>query len=501
MKSDFQKKIKKILFSTLNCLKKNESYINSLNVFPVPDGDTGSNMFMTLNEAIEKCKDTAEGEFVKCIIKKIVLSAHGNSGILFSQFLKGFLETVRDREGTLKVLKDAFKRGVKNAYKVIDNPKEGTILTVMRKASEAIDNSKNIIEAVTNSFKIGVETLKETPKLLPILSEAGVFDAGGEGFICFLKSLYEIYTGKPADRDFVEIKTQTSSVWKKVPEFENCLEVEVKIKKSVVKDLKEKLRKFGNSILFVKNHDYLKVHIHTNESHRVINFLKRFGDVQSIINRNMRKEHWEFIFGGDSAIVTFSYGKDTTEMFHSLGSSVVIDVNSSIRNIKNIIFTIPVGKILILPIEKYTLSRLKRTKWKEGKDINIVESKSIPEVIEALLNFDSTESFENNLKKMRTSIKNIKSGYIGKDSEDGKYKLVYNGRFRFKGTTLFNTLKYILEKEMKYRRNLTIIFGKNIEKRDTEKILESIKRHFPEFNLYSLKLNDIKKDLIFGLSS
>lgn len=498
MKGSLLKKISNVLFLTAKCLKENETYINSLNVFPVADGDTGSNMFMTINETISKCKKVDEENFLDCFSRNLILSAQGNSGIIFSQFLKGFIEALKGKDEEIESIKHAFSVGVREAYNIVDDPKEGTILTVMRKSREAFDGDfNNLLEALHGALEAGIRALKETPKLLPQLLDAGVYDAGGAGFICFLNSLFEVFGGKKKNLDDVYLEAKKSYVWKISPRFSHCLEVDVKLKEAIDKeDIRSSLKNMGDSLMIIKEKDFLKVHIHTDGVDEVINFLKKFGNIESVVDKDMMKEHWEFIFDTDIALVSFSNNEDMKKLFYSLGISIVLDTSLDLEKIKEKIERIPVKNIIIMPWNTENLLKLRGIKWEGDKEIKILKSSSLPEVIEAALSFDVTLSLEKNFKRMVDSLTNLKVVFI-------KYE---NGIFKFKMDNLF--FKYRKEK-IESLINLLLDVLENLKEilmvlnkernEEIDKLLMILQRTVFEKHVNKIEIRGITYDIILGI--
>ncbi|MGB9678081.1 MAG: DAK2 domain-containing protein, partial [Candidatus Ratteibacteria bacterium] len=280
---------------------------------------------MTLKETLEYShKDDLEN-FLKNISKNIVLKAHGNSGIIFSSFLKGFLYEILNFDcDELKVLERAFESGLKESYKILDNPIEGTILTVIKESAKGIKEGEDLKDGVKKAYIYGVEALEKTPELLPSLKEAGVVDAGGEGFLSFLESLYEVFIGVNIIREKVSSSFFDVSIWRKRPKYKYCVEVIVE-RKNEYFGFKDELKKMGDSIIFVEDNEKIKIHIHTNKLDEFSKLINKIGEIKDINIRNMRKQQLEFLLDVEIAIITFSIGENIKDLFYSLGASIVID--------------------------------------------------------------------------------------------------------------------------------------------------------------------------------
>ncbi|MCX8094995.1 MAG: DAK2 domain-containing protein [Caldisericia bacterium] len=422
--NDFYKKIKEALFLTLKKLEEKENYINNLNVFPIPDGDTGTNMCKTLKETIESKYNLNELDFFKIIKEKIVLKAHGNSGIIFSQFLKGFIEEIlKEDKDNFEKIKNGFEKGYLLSYEILDNPIEGTIITVIRESLKGLKRGTNINEGIRNAYFEGVKALEKTPELLKVLKDAHVVDAGGEGFINFLESLLYIFNNESYTRKEIKFNEYDLSIWRKRPNYRYCIEAFIE---NVVDmpNLKTKLKEFGNSIIVLKENNELKIHIHTNKVDEINKFLNNLGKIKEIISRDMRKQQLRFLHDIDIGIIAFSISDKISDLFYSLGATIVIDINDkpSLEEILETINDIPSQKIIILPNDKDLILTIKKAKDKTLKNLEYIETNFVTEGVEALLNFDGSLNFEDNIINMKKSIKNIKSGYIARADKSIKYK-------------------------------------------------------------------------------
>lgn len=421
---DLYKKIKDSLFLTLNKLEEKETYINNLNVFPVPDGDTGTNMYKTLKETVESIESHDDDDFLKNFKEKIILKAHGNSGIIFSQFLKGFIEKILSNSlDDFEKIKRGFERGYKFSYEILDNPIEGTILTVIKEALKGLKSSKNINEGIKKAYLFGVDALEKTPEILPILKDAHVVDAGGEGFVLFLESLLYIFNNESYKREMIKIDDLSLSIRRKRSNFRYCVEAFIK-NECEIPDLKRKLKKYGNSIIVIKEKDELKIHIHTNKIDEIKDFFDTIGEVKEIIIRDMRKQQLKFLSDTKIGIVTFSLSDKISDLLYSLGSSVVLDLNEkpSLEEILETINDIPNDEILILPNDKDLNLSIKKLKDLTNKKIENIETNFITEAVQALLNFNNSLSFEENVKNMKDSISSLNSGYIAKAEKSVKLR-------------------------------------------------------------------------------
>jgi len=495
MEKDFLKKIINSLFKTLEKLEEREVYINNLNVFPVPDGDTGTNMLMTLKETLESTNNDDLENFLNDVSKNIVLKAHGNSGIIFSSFLKGFLNKILNfNSDEANILTKAFENGVEASYKILDNPTEGTILTVIRESVRGMKEGKDLIEKIEKSYIYGLEALEKTKEMLPSLKEADVVDAGGDGFLSFLESIYEVFTDQSIKREKATSSPFNVSIWRKRPVYKNCVEL-IADKRKEDFNIKEKLKKLGDSIILVEDNEKIKIHIHTNEVDELLKLVNEIGEIKEINIRNMIKQQLEFLLDVEIAVITFSIGENIRELFYSLGASIVIDKdeNLSYKDLVEIINDMPSQNIILLPNDKEILFKFEKISELETKKIEIVETLSIPEGIEALLNFDREKSFDENILNMRENIKKIKSGFIDiskenlsmKDFEikEGDFFATINDEIIVKGENLFKTIANLLNKIEIYEGSLLLIYGDEIDSDEVKKVKIELKKDFPNLNV------------------
>ncbi len=493
--NDFYKKIKETLILTLKKLEEKETYINNLNVFPVPDGDTGTNMCKTLKETIESKETFPDLEFLKFVKEKIILKAHGNSGIIFSQFIKGFLEEILKEEGSgFEKIKKGFEVGFKLSYEILENPIEGTIITVIREASEGIKKGKDINDGLRFAYFDGVKALEKTPELLPILKDAHVVDAGGEGFVVFLEALLEVFNKEFYQREKIKFDEYNVSIWRKRPSFRYCVEAYIKNFKNLP-NLKKKLGEFGNSIIVLKENSELKIHIHTNKINEINEFFKNLGEVKEIISRDMRKQQLRFLHDIDIGILTFSLSDKLSDLFYSLGATIVFDINEkpSLEEILETVNDIPTRKVIILPNDKDLILTVKNVKDKTSKKLDYIETNFITEGIIALLNFDSSLSFEENIVNMQKSIENVKSGYIARSDRNTKFKDIeikignffatLNNEIILKGDNPSNIFMSLLKEINFNKKEIILIFGEDIDYNIQEEIRFQIMKEYNSIDL------------------
>lgn len=511
--SEFYKKIKEAFFITLEKLEEKEVYINNLNVFPIPDGDTGTNMCKTLKDTIESKENYDEIEFLKYLKEKIILKAHGNSGIIFSQFLKGFIEEIlNENENYFEKFKKGFEIGYKLSYEILDNPVEGTIITVIREAKDAFKESSDLYNGIRNAYFKGVDTLRKTPELLPVLKEAGVVDAGGEGFVVFLESLVFSFLNKVYERENKFSQSGLVDLWRKKPKYRNCVEIFLKRKENI-KIKRSNLKRFGDSLILIDDGENTKIHIHTNSIDELINYLKDFGEIQEILSRDMIKQQLRFLHDVQIAIITFSISDKISDLLYSLGSTIVIEKEEkpSIEEIIEFVQDVPSREVLILPHDSDLFLTLKKVKEKSSKKVEYIETDSIGRCIEALINFNNSITLEENLEKIREEIKKIKSGIIAKANKDilldgleiksFEYFGTLNKNIIFKGENFIDVSMNLFRKIEIKNGDLLLIYGKSIDYDMIELLRFKILNNFKDINLTIYEGGQNLYDLIYSYKS
>lgn len=442
-------------------LESKKEWINELNVFPVPDGDTGTNMTLTIMSAAREVSalyDMGDIDMVslcKAISSGSLRGARGNSGVILSQLFRGFTKGVKEsREITVPVLAAAFEKAVETAYKAVMKPKEGTILTVAKggatKARELADAGvTDLSEFLSQVIAHADEVLEQTPELLPVLKQAGVVDSGGQGLMQVLKGAYDAYLGKEIDLTLDKTSTVTSSSKSGAPNFEAQANAEIKfgyctefiimlnkvfnIKTEL--DFKAYLESIGDSIVVVADEDVVKVHVHTNDPGLAIQKALKYGALSNMKIDNMRLEHQEKLFKlskkeepkqeedvlpgpkKEVGFIAVSVGEGIGEIFKGLGVDYIIEggqtMNPSTEDMLNAIDQVNAESIFILPNNKNIVLAANQAKeLVEDKNIIVIPTKTVPQGITALISFIPDEDVSVNEAAMLEEIQNVKSGQV-----------------------------------------------------------------------------------------
>ncbi|MCR4679097.1 MAG: DAK2 domain-containing protein [Lachnospiraceae bacterium] len=420
-------------------LEAKKEWINELNVFPVPDGDTGTNMVMTIMSAakdvhaLQSTNDITMQTLCKAISSGSLKGARGNSGVILSQLLRGFTKLVKESEEiTIPMVADACEKAVETAYKAVMKPKEGTILTVAKgisdKARELADaGSDNLETFLDEVIKHAEVVLAHTPDLLPILKQAGVVDSGGQGLVEILHGAYDAFLGKEISYDLGETATEAVEEEKEESKFAYCTEYIVHLDKVFnIKheiDFKAYLETIGESIAIVTDEEILKVHVYTNDPGLAIQRGLKYGQLTDIKVDNMKAENIESqapakpVELKNYGFVSVSAGDGLSEIFKGLGVDYVIEggqtMNPSTEDFVEAIKTIPARTVFVLPNNKNIIMSANQAQYLvDDKKVIVIPTKTIPQGITAMINFVADATPEDNEACMSEEIKNVKTGQV-----------------------------------------------------------------------------------------
>ena len=446
--------LSKMFLAGAKNLEAKKEWINELNVFPVPDGDTGTNMSMTI---ISAAKEVAAVEkpvmkdLAKAISSGSLRGARGNSGVILSQLLRGFTKTIKHYDQIDKiVLCESFQKACETAYKAVMKPKEGTILTVAKGAAEkalelSCDDSYNMEQYIAAIIAEAERVLALTPEMLPVLKQAGVVDSGGQGLVEVLKGAQDAFLGKeidytieaaPASSGVVKISAQTEAEIK----FGYCTEFIIVLNKTLTEAQEDEYRAFlqsmGDSIVLVADEEIVKTHVHTNDPGLVLQKALTFGSLSRIKIDNMREEHQEKLIKDaenlarqqaeeekeltlpkETGFIAVSAGEGLSDIFKELGTDYLIEggqtMNPSTEDMLNAIEKVNAKNIFIFPNNKnIILAANQAAMLLEDKDIIVIPTKTIPQGISAMINFIPEQSPEENRENMLEAIAAVKTGQV-----------------------------------------------------------------------------------------
>ena len=433
-------------------LEAKKEWINELNVFPVPDGDTGTNMTLTIMSAASEVNALSEPDMkklAKAISSGSLRGARGNSGVILSQLLRGFTKVIEQYEEIdAPIFAKSFEKAVETAYKAVMKPKEGTILTVAKgaaeKAAEIAENSENLKQFFTEVIEEAETVLAKTPELLPVLKEAGVVDSGGQGLVEVLKGALDGYLGKEINLDFVKpaakpaITTPVSSKESNI-KFGYCTEFIIMLERKFTEKDEEKFKEYlmsiGDSLVVVADEDIVKVHVHTNAPGEAIQKALTYGQLSNMKIDNMRLEHHEKVIkeaekmaaqlaaekkaepAKEVGFISVSAGDGMGEIFKELGADYLIQggqtMNPSTEDMLKAIDQVNAKNIFILPNNKNIILAANQARdLTEDKNIVVIPTKTIPQGITAMISYVPEKSVEENTEEMTEAMGNVKTGQV-----------------------------------------------------------------------------------------
>ena len=522
-------------------LDAKKEWINELNVFPVPDGDTGTNMCMTIMSAakeVSALENPTMESLAKAISSGSLRGARGNSGVILSQLFRGFTKVIATEQKIDKyVLMNAIEKAVETAYKAVMKPKEGTILTVARGAADkAVDlafNDKYDLAAYMKAIiKEAERVLAKTPDMLPVLKEAGVVDSGGQGLVEVLKGAYDAFLGKEIDYSAFEAPSAPSGIVKISAETEEeikfgyCTEFLIVLNKEFTDDdeyeFKAYLEGIGDSIVCVADDDIVKIHVHTNDPGLALQKALTFGSLSKIKIDNMREEHQEKLIkdaeklaaeqkASDEAkksekpvftepakemgFISVSIGDGLSEAFKGLGVDYIIDggqtMNPSTEDMLNAIDRVNAKNIFILPNNKnIILAANQAASLVEDKNIIVVPTKTVPQGISAMINFMPDLSPEDNLANMEEMIAMVKTGQVtyavrdtsldGKEIHEGDYMGIGDSSILSVGTDMVEVLKDMLAQLVDDESSfISIFYGEDVSEEDANEFGAYVEEAYP----------------------
>lgn len=439
-------------------LKKNADYVDSLNVFPVPDGDTGTNMNLSMSSGaaeVEPLDDKHIGNVGKHFSKGLLMGARGNSGVILSQLFRGFSKAIEGKEDIdADEFIEALKQGVKTAYKAVMKPVEGTILTVAKdageKAEEFKDSDASLVDVMSATLEEAKASLKRTPELLAVLKEVGVVDSGGQGLVYVYEGFLSALTGEEIEAD----ESQESALLNADShdhnddfddfmsvddiEFGYCTEFMVRFedeKREFKEDeFREEMSEFGDSLLVINDDEIVKVHVHTETPGEAFTYAATYGELIKMKVENMR-EQFRTVHGEkntaaaekesyDTAVITVSSGEGINELFKSLGVTHVINggqtMNPATEDIVNVIKDADVKQVIILPNNKNIIMAAEQAVKVLDVPAAVVKSTSIPEGLTSMLSFNPEAELEDNERAMSESLNHVQTGQVTYSVRDTK---------------------------------------------------------------------------------
>ena len=522
-------------------IEAKKDYINELNVFPVPDGDTGTNMSMTIMSAAKEVTALNNPEMkdlAKAISSGSLRGARGNSGVILSQLLRGFTKAIKEeKEIDVLALAAACQRARDTAYKAVMKPKEGTILTVASgiatKAAEMAEETDDLEVFIPAVIEYAEEVLNKTPEMLPVLKEAGVVDSGGQGLLEVIKGGYDAFLGK--EIDYSSIKPSTSVTVNKVNaedtadiKFGYCTEFIILTEKEFTEEDEHEFKKFlssiGDSIVCVADDDVVKIHVHTNDPGLAIQKALTYGQLSKMKIDNMREEHQEKLIRDAEKLaeeqakeeaayeekktaeprkamgfITVSIGAGMNEIFKELGADYIIEggqtMNPSTEDMLNAIDQVNADTVFILPNNKNIILAANQAKsLVEDKEIIVIPTKTVPQGITAIINFMPDADAKTNEEAMLEEIKNVKTGQMtyavrdthidDKEIHEGDIMGIGDSGILAVGKDLEETTKELIANLVDEDSELiSIYYGEEVSEEEAEKFAGEIEELYPDVDV------------------
>lgn len=519
------------VISASNNIANSRSEVDALNIFPVPDGDTGTNMSMTIGAAAKEMAvlpdDCTIGDASARCALALLRGARGNSGVILSLIFRGFSKGFKGLEtADSKAVANAFELGVKAAYKAVMKPTEGTILTVIRKASEAAtkaaETEENPLEVSFEALKAAKEALAQTPELLPVLKQAGVVDAGGSGLVLIFEGIQSVWANgvivQPIEGSGVEpVSVPSKSTVANASDdikFGYCSEFLIEKASGAKEKDPLKLRAFlesiGDCVVVVDDNDIIKVHVHSNEPGNVIQVALKYGQLINIKIDNMRYQHRnanEGVAKGEAPVmpkaepvnkygfVAVCAGEGLEELFKDIGADVVVSggqtMNPSTDDILNAVMATPAKTVFVLPNNKNIIMAAEQSiNLAEGREVRVLQTKTIPQGISAMLMFDETADANENQMAMMEAAENVETAQVtfaARDSEiegvpikQGEIMGLCNGKIKYTGNDIKDIAYKSAVKVFKKNQSsiITVIYGADTTEADAEEVKNRLEEKY-----------------------
>lgn len=529
-----ENEFRKMIAVSSNRLNNNAEFINSLNVFPVPDGDTGTNMSLSFASGakyVSESTSSSVGELSQALAKGLLMGARGNSGVILSQVFRGFSKNAAAKtELTPADLADALVAGVQTAYKAVMKPQEGTILTVARKAAEAATKtaktSDDCVEVMEAAYEAAEAALKTTPDLLPVLKEVDVVDSGGQGLTFVYQGFFDALSGNvrdeqeyhptPADMDDMVSAEHHKSVQSQLNtediQYGYCTEIMVKLGAGRLVDEKFDydtfrgyLSEIGNSLLVIADDEVVKVHVHTEQPGKVLSYGQKFGSLIKVKVDNMRLQHETILeqdkeaeeeqqaeinqIAGDYGIIAVASGDGLAQLFHSVGVTQIIQggqtMNPSTKDIVDAINATGKDKVIVLPNNKNIFLAAEQAADVADANVKVVHTRSITQGLSAMINFNKEADIDENVAAMEEALDDVISGQVtvavrdttidGQEIKKDNYMGIVDGSIKVtdpdrKQATL-EMVKAMLDEDSEV---ITIIYGADADQAEAQAIADEI---------------------------
>ncbi|MGG4037983.1 DAK2 domain-containing protein [Heyndrickxia ginsengihumi] len=523
-----------------NHLATNAQVVDALNVFPVPDGDTGTNMNLTMTSGAQEVKSHIQdhiGALSVSFAKGLLMGARGNSGVILSQLFRGFSKSIENKAAiTSTEFADAFQAGIESAFKAIMKPVEGTILTVAREAAkkgvQVARKEKDITVVMEAILLEAQKTLNRTPEMLPVLKEVGVVDSGGQGLVFIYEGFLAELKGEELPDNPTAIPTMNELVsaehHKHAQSFMNtadikfgyCTEIMVRLEEEKLtkhpfseEQFRQDLSQYGDSLLVIADDDIVKVHVHSEQPGAVLSYGQQYGSLIKIKIENMREQH-SSIVGSETqhelvmekktrekksyGIVAIAMGEGIAELFRSIGADAVIEggqtMNPSTEDILNAIKEVNAEKIMILPNNKNIVMASEQAAEMADGEIVVIPSKTVPQGMAALLAFNPSSTLEKNKQAMFAALQHVKSGQVTYAVRDTNiegiainkddYMGIFEGKIVETSSDLLTASKQLIDKMIDEDDEIiTIIYGQDATSEQVDELVTYIEQEYDEIEV------------------
>ena len=504
-------------------LEANKEWINELNVFPVPDGDTGTNMSLTISYAMKelaKVENDSITEIGKSLSKGSLMGARGNSGVILSQIIRGFSKSIEGKEQiSTEDLAKAFKNGSDTAYKAVIKPIEGTILTVVRESGEyaikAAKKEKDLLKFLEMVIDEANKSLERTPELLKNLKEAGVVDSGGKGLVLIYEGMYEALKGNPIkakdlnDSNVSEVKQAGTSINTEDIKFCYCTEFILESNSISDTEIRDIMLKYGDSLAVVGDEGIIKVHVHTNDPGLVLQDALKHGQLVTIKIENMKLQHENTLVGDTDEIaqsveekeygfIATSMGEGLAKIFKDFGVDYIIEggqtMNPSTEDFMKAIDSINAKNIFIFPNNSNIIMAANQAKELSDKNIIVIPTKNTPQGFTALVNFNADASVEENEQALMESLTMVKSGQVtfavrdtvmnDVEVKEGNIIGIAESKLMDAGDSVDEITTSLVEKLVdEDSAIITLFYGEDVTEEDANNLRDELEEKFEDLDI------------------
>ena len=517
------KMLRDMFVSGANNLQNHKELVDKLNVFPVPDGDTGTNMSLTISYAMKelaKVENDSITEIGKSLSKGSLMGARGNSGVILSQIIRGFSKSIEGKEQiSTEDLAKAFKNGSDTAYKAVIKPIEGTILTVVRESGEyaikAAKKEKDLLKFLEMVIDEANKSLERTPELLKNLKEAGVVDSGGKGLVLIYEGMYEALKGNPIkakdlnDSNVSEVKQAGTSINTEDIKFCYCTEFILESNSISDTEIRDIMLKYGDSLAVVGDEGIIKVHVHTNDPGLVLQDALKHGQLVTIKIENMKLQHENILVGDTDEIaqsveekeygfIATSMGEGLAKIFKDFGVDYIIEggqtMNPSTEDFMKAIDSINAKNIFIFPNNSNIIMAANQAKELSDKNIIVIPTKNTPQGFTALVNFNADASVEENEQALMESLTMVKSGQVtfavrdtvmnDVEVKEGNIIVIAESKLMDAGDSVDEITTSLVEKLVdEDSAIITLFYGEDVTEEDANNLRHELEEKFEDLDI------------------